>query len=82
MAALGRLSIQSKVILLLLGVSLASIGTVAWIGYDSGRKSLEQSLRERMTAIRSAKTLNVSMMLDALRDQVIARLHSPSAVVE
>ena len=72
MAALGRLSIQSKVILLLLGVSLASIGTVAWIGYDSGRKSLDQSLRERMTAIRSAKTLNVSMMLDALRDQVIA----------
>jgi class 3 adenylate cyclase len=72
MAVLGRLSIQSKVILLLLGVSLASIGTVAWIGYDSGRKSLDQSLRERMTAIRSAKTLNVSMMLDALRDQVIA----------
>lgn len=72
MAVLGRLSIQSKVILLLLGVSLASIGTVAWIGYDSGRKSLDQSLRERMTAIRSAKSLNVSMMLDALRDQVIA----------
>lgn len=72
MAALGRLSIQSKVILLLLGVSLASIGTVAWIGYDSGRKSLDQALRERMTAIRSAKSLNVSMMLDALRDQVIA----------
>jgi class 3 adenylate cyclase len=72
MAVLGRLSIQSKVILLLLGVSLASIGTVAWIGYDSGRKSLDQSLHERMTAIRSAKSLNVSMMLDALRDQVIA----------
>ena len=72
MAALGRLSIQSKVILLLLGVSLASIGTVAWIGYDSGRSSLDAALRERMTAIRSAKSLNVSMMLDALRDQVIA----------
>jgi len=72
MAVLGRMSIQSKVILLLLGVSLASIGTVAWIGYQSGRSSLDEALRERLTAIRSAKTLNVSMMLDALRDQVIA----------
>jgi len=72
MAVLGRMSIQSKVILLLLGVSLASIGTVAWIGYESGRSSLDAALRERLTAIRSAKTLNVSMMLDALRDQVIA----------
>lgn len=72
MAAFGRMSIQSKVILLLLGVSLASIGTVAWIGYDSGRTSLDRALHERLTAIRSAKALNVSMMLDALRDQVIA----------
>ena len=72
MAVFGRLSIQSKLILLLLGVSLASIGTVAWIGYESGRSSLDAALRERLTAIRSAKTLNVSMMLDALRDQVIA----------
>lgn len=72
MAAFGRLSIQSKLILLLLGVSLASIGTVAWIGYESGRSSLDAALEERLTAIRSAKTLNVSMMLDAVRDQVIA----------
>jgi len=72
MAALGRLSIQSKVILLLLGVSLASIGTAAWVGYDSGRSSLDQALAERLTAIRSAKSLNVESMLDTLRDQVIA----------
>jgi class 3 adenylate cyclase len=76
----GRLGIQSKLILLLLGVSLASIGIVAWIGYTSGRDSLAQATADRLTALRVSKSTAIQTMLAALRDQVISISDSRVAI--
>jgi len=78
---LGRLSIQSKLILLLLAVTLASIGAVAWIGYSSGRDSLAQATADRLTALRVGKTATLNAMLRSLRDEVIS-LSDSRRVVE
>lgn len=78
---LGRLSIQSKLILLLLAVTLASIAAVAWIGYASGRDSLAQATADRLTALRVGKTATLDAMLRSLRDEVIS-LSDTRRVVE
>ena len=80
MPGLNRLSIQSKMILLLLAVSLACIGVIAWIGYTSGKASLDKAIEQRLAALRSAKTTTLHTMLDSLRDQVLAISDRPSTI--
>jgi hypothetical protein len=65
MPGLNRLSIQSKMILLLLAVSLACIGVVAWIGYASGKASLDKAIEQRLTALRSVKTTTIKWITGA-----------------
>ncbi len=72
MLGLNRLSIQSKMILLLLGVSLSSIGIIASIGYSSAKAALIRSAENQLQGIRVAKTTTLKEMLDALKDQVIS----------
>jgi len=78
---LGRLRIQSKLILLLLVVTLASIAAVAWIGYASGRDSLAQATADRLTAHRVGKTATLDAMLRSLRNEVLS-LSDTRRVVE
>jgi sensor domain CHASE-containing protein len=80
MLGLNRLSIQSKMILLLLIVSLLSIGVVAWIGYVSARRALRQQIENQLTGIRVSKTATLNTMLAALRDEVIAMSDSIAAI--
>ncbi len=72
MLGLNRLSIQSKLILLLLAVTLGSIATVAWIGYQSASKALKDSAYNQLQGIRVAKTDALKAMLEAIRDQAIS----------
>jgi class 3 adenylate cyclase len=72
MLGLHRLSIQSKMILLLLGVSLVSILVVSWIGYWSGREALLESVRTKLQGVQVAKSTTLKTMLESLRDQVVA----------
>jgi len=79
MPGLSRLSIQSKMILLLLAVSLLSIGVMASIGYVSGKAALRKSIENQLRGMRVAKTTTLQAMLGSLRDQVISL--SDSAVI-
>jgi sensor histidine kinase regulating citrate/malate metabolism len=72
MFGLNRLGIQSKMIVLLLSVSLASIGVIASIGYTSVRDALVRSVENQLQGVRVAKTTTLKEMLEALRDQVVA----------
>ncbi|MGA0849374.1 MAG: adenylate/guanylate cyclase domain-containing protein [Chthoniobacterales bacterium] len=81
MLGLNRLSIQSKMILLLLGVSLASIAVIAWIGYESGRDALLKSVRNQLQGVQVAKSTTLKTMLESLRDQVIS-ISDSKAVIE
>lgn len=80
MFGLRRLSIQSKMIVLLLSVSLASIGIVASIGYSSARNALVRSVENQLKGVQVAKTTTLKAMLEALRDQVISMSDSRAAI--
>lgn len=77
----SRLSIQSKMILLLLAVSLLSIAVMSWIGYRTAREALMQSARDRLQGVRVAKTTTLKAMLESLRDQVVS-ISDSKAVIE
>jgi|GEM_PF-2069575 len=72
MFGLTRLSIQSKMFLLLLAVSLSSIAVIAVIGYESGRSALMRSVESHLQGVRVAKTTTLKAMLEDLREQVIS----------
>jgi class 3 adenylate cyclase len=72
MLGLNRLSIQTKMILLLLAVSLSSIAVVAWNSYKSGRSALIRAAEDHLKGVQVAKTTTLKAMLDSLRDQVIS----------
>ena len=71
MFGLNRLSIQSKMIVLLLAVSLCSIAVIAGIGYRSAKEALTASVENQLQGVRVAKTTTLKEMLGALRDQAI-----------
>lgn len=81
MSSFNRLSIQSKMILLLLAVSLASIAVMSWIGYRTAREALMQSAIDRLQGVRVAKTTALKTMLESLRDQVVS-ISDSKAVIE
>lgn len=72
MAVFSRLSIQSKLVVMLLLVSLTSIAVTAWIGFSSASSALTRSAHNHLNGIRAAKTTTLKSMLGSLRDQVIA----------
>jgi class 3 adenylate cyclase len=71
MSGFKRLSIQSKMILLLLGVSLTSIAAMAWIGYATAKTSLTHAIENQLQGVRVAKTRTLEMMIQSLREQVL-----------
>ncbi|MFM8573679.1 MAG: hypothetical protein ACKOAU_18945, partial [Pirellula sp.] len=72
MFGFNRLSIQSKMILLLLLVALSALAVMAWIGYNAGKTSLEKSVQNQLKGIQVAKTTALKTRLEALRDQVVS----------
>ncbi len=50
-----RVSIQSKLMLMLLIVGILATGITGGIGFQSGRSSLRESMFERLTAVREAQ---------------------------
>jgi class 3 adenylate cyclase len=72
MFSLNRLSIQSKMILLLLTVSLLSISSVAWVGYTFGKVALTRAVEDQLRGMRATKTSTLKTMLEALRDEAIS----------
>ena len=72
MFGLNRLSIQSKMIALLLIVSLSSIAVVAAIAYRQGYQALTAATRNHLIGIQQAKRTALKTRLESLREQVIA----------
>ncbi|MFN5393230.1 MAG: hypothetical protein ACK5EO_04940, partial [Planctomycetota bacterium] len=79
MFGFNRLSIQSKMILLLLLVALSALAVMAWIGYVTGKSSLEKSVQNQLKGIQVAKTTALKTRLESLRDQVVSM--SDSSIV-
>lgn len=80
MFGFNRLSIQSKMILLLLTVALSSLAIMAWIGFQSGKSALERAVENQLRGIQVAKTSALKTKLESLRDQVISISDSRMAI--
>jgi class 3 adenylate cyclase len=76
----ARLTIQSKLLLMLLGVSLVSIAVTAWIGYQNGKESLTERVRDQLTAQRVSRTTQVKGFFEQLRSQTLSLAESPVTV--
>lgn len=65
-----RLSIKSKLMLMLMGVSLTSAALVAVVAYRSGHKGLTDSAFDRLTSVRAAKANQIESYLQRVNAQV------------
>ena len=72
MGLLNRLSIQSKLLLVLLGASVLSILVVGTIGYISGREAIVGSLRNQLSGICQVKSNVIKAQLQSIKGEVIA----------
>jgi len=72
MLGLERIGVQSRFILLMLLVSLGSILTIGWIGYQSARSAITNAVQNHLQSVRHSKTSGLMALLEALRDQVIS----------
>lgn len=63
---LKRLSIQSKLMLMLLLVSLGSSAVIAYQGYRSGKEALEESIFKQLTSLRASRSHQVETYIESL----------------
>ena len=70
-----RVSIQSKLLLMLLTMSVLATGVAGAVGFESGRTSLRASMFERLTGILESQTQE-----DEARCPCPAGLRGPGAV--
>ncbi len=65
-----RLSIQSKLFLMLLLASLLSILITGYVGYQSGQEALETSRLSALTTLRSTRVYQIESYFDGVKAQV------------
>ncbi len=77
MRAFNRLSIQSKLMSMLLAVSIGSIAVIAYEGYRSGRNAIEESVVKQLTSLRASKADQIEQYFRTLRSQMTVLGNSP-----
>jgi class 3 adenylate cyclase len=64
------LSIKSKLLVMLLGVSAVSILIVAWLSYSSGNAALTEGVFAHLTSVRASKGYQIESYFEDVRSQV------------
>src|SRR5215218_2034549 len=77
---LSRVSIQSKLLLMLLVTSILSAAVVGAIGYQSGRSSLRASVFEGLTEIRASQTRQLESQFADLKDSLVVYTRGATAI--
>ncbi|ASW90847.1 adenylate/guanylate cyclase domain-containing protein [Mycobacterium marseillense] len=78
--ALSRFSIQSKVMLMLLVASLASLGVIGTVEYVAARNALLPAASERMTQMRAAQKRAIETLFSDLSDSLVVYSHGTTAL--
>lgn len=65
------LGIQSKLLIMLLGVSIGSTLVVGYVGYASGRDSLRDAAFDQLTSVREAKTLAIQSLFTNIESGLV-----------
>ena len=68
---MSRISIQSKLLVMMLVTSILSASVVGAIGYQSGRSSLRASVFDRLTEIRGSQSRQLEAKFADLQDSLI-----------
>jgi class 3 adenylate cyclase len=68
--SLERLSIQSKLMGMLLLVAMCSIVVVGWIAYSTGKDALTSTALNRLTSVRASKEVQIESFFATTRNQV------------
>ena len=68
---MSRISIQSKLLVMLLVTSILSAAVVGYIGYQSGRSSLRGSMFDRLTEIRASQSRQLQAQFADLRNSLV-----------
>lgn len=80
MRGFNKLSIQSKLMSMLLAVSIGSIVVIAYEGYRSGRNAIQASVVKQLVGLRSSKASRIESYFRTLRSEVKVLGQSPSTV--
>jgi len=76
--AFNRLSVQSKLMSMLLAVSIGSIVVIAYEGYRSGRAAIEDSVVKQLVGLRTSKARQIEAYFGTLRSEMKILGTSPS----
>ena len=76
---LSRISIQSKLLVMLLVTSILSAAVVGVIGYQSGRSSLRASVFDRLTEIRGSQSRQLEAQFSDLMDSLVVYTRGSTA---
>jgi len=68
--AFNRLSIQSKLMTMLLAVSISSISVIAYEGYRSGRAAIQESVVKQLIGLRTSKANQIESYFNDLRSEM------------
>jgi class 3 adenylate cyclase len=77
---LSRISIQSKLLVMLLVTSILSAAVVGFIGYQSGRSSLRASVFEGLTEIRASQSRQLEGQFSDLKNSLVIYTRGSTAI--
>lgn len=80
MRGFNRLSIQSKLMTMLLAVSIGSIAVIAYEGYRSGRSAILGGVEERLVSLRAARANQIEEYFRGLRGEMTVLGANPSTI--
>ena len=75
----GGLSIQSRLLIMLLAVSLVSAAVVGAVGYVNGRESLRAEVVDKLTAMRELRTGEITSLLGEVQRESALASNNASA---
>jgi len=77
---LSLLSIQSKVMVMLLLSSIVSVAVIGMIGFESGRGALRNAVSQRLLELRDSQTRAVAALFADLANSLIVYSRDPTTV--
>ncbi|WP_395311508.1 adenylate/guanylate cyclase domain-containing protein [Mycobacterium sp. AMU20-3851] len=77
---LSRMSIQSKLLIMLLATSVLSALVVGFIGYQSGRSSLREAAFNRLDEVLTAQTRQLEAEFRYLRESLVVYTRGSTAI--
>ncbi|MEL7978041.1 adenylate/guanylate cyclase domain-containing protein [Isoptericola sp. F-RaC21] len=77
-----RIEIQTKLLVMLLGIALVTALVVGWIGYRSGSAALERAAEQQVTQVRESRAREVASYFTGLQRSVVLNSRTAERAME